>query len=294
MKTNLGADFKQYVCIYVTFSMAIDAIVERFPDAVEIMKVCSYLYADKIPAKIFSGMFRSNMDMLKSLKILQNSGLINVQIEDGERFIYLHRLLQNSIIIKVQDAAEDITLLLKASDLVHASILPSVSKDMKKMIENNTILSEHAISIISHIRHYKETKELSAGDDAKLMLSLSTLAMDCGSLHKLLCNYGEAFKMFQEALTIREAILGHQHLEGATSILQVGVMYQAKGELGKALEMVEEALTIRESILGHEHPDVAECLSRKSGLCSQDPKIELEMLKEVKEKRVIQNFYWMR
>ena len=28
------------------------------------------------------------------------------------------------------------------------------------MIENNTILSEHAISIISHIRHYKETKEL--------------------------------------------------------------------------------------------------------------------------------------
>jgi tetratricopeptide (TPR) repeat protein len=60
-----------------------------------------------------------------------------------------------------------------------------------------------------------------------------------------------------EALAIRQAILGDEHRDVATTLNNIGRVHYMKGEYDKALTLYNEALAIRRKLLGHDHLDVA-------------------------------------
>ena len=73
--------------------------------------------------------------------------------------------------------------------------------------------------------------------------------------------YAKAEPLYQEALRIRQKVLGPEHPDTATSLNNLAVLYQDMGEYAKAEPLYQEALRIRQKVLGPEHPDTAMSLN---------------------------------
>lgn len=74
-------------------------------------------------------------------------------------------------------------------------------------------------------------------------------------------DYGGAKPYLEQALTIRENVLGENHLDVAAILNILGMLFQAMDKLLKAQLCYERALHIREQILGSDHHDTATCLN---------------------------------
>ncbi|QRN99232.1 CHAT domain-containing protein [Archangium violaceum] len=79
--------------------------------------------------------------------------------------------------------------------------------------------------------------------------------------------YTEAITKGEQALTLREAVLGDSHLEVAASLSLLGDLYLRQGNHARAEPLLQRALAIREAILGPQHPDVASSLNNLAILC---------------------------
>jgi tetratricopeptide (TPR) repeat protein len=73
--------------------------------------------------------------------------------------------------------------------------------------------------------------------------------------------YSGARPLFERALAIREKVLGPEHLDTATSLHHLAVLFRTTGDLGGAQPLFERALAIYERALGSEHPDTVWCLN---------------------------------
>jgi len=72
---------------------------------------------------------------------------------------------------------------------------------------------------------------------------------------------GEALPKAEEALAMREQLLGPRSPAVAESLNMLGEVYRAQGQLDEAERIHRRALALRESVLGAQHLDVATSLS---------------------------------
>jgi CHAT domain-containing protein/Tfp pilus assembly protein PilF len=72
--------------------------------------------------------------------------------------------------------------------------------------------------------------------------------------------YTEAIAKGEQALALREAVLGGAHLEVAACLNLLGDLYGRQGEYGRAESLHARALAIYEAALGEHHPLVADSL----------------------------------
>ena len=72
--------------------------------------------------------------------------------------------------------------------------------------------------------------------------SLNNLA----ALYQAMGDYAKAEPLYQEALRIRQKVLGPEHPDTATSLNNLAELYQEMGEYAKAEPLYQEALRIRE------------------------------------------------
>ena len=78
--------------------------------------------------------------------------------------------------------------------------------------------------------------------------------------------YAKAEPLYQEALRIRQKVLGPEHPDTARSLNNLAALYLAMGEYAKAEPFFQEALRIRQKVLGPEHPDTARSLNNLAKL----------------------------
>jgi CHAT domain-containing protein/Tfp pilus assembly protein PilF len=80
--------------------------------------------------------------------------------------------------------------------------------------------------------------------------------------HQLMeeAHYAEAVPRIEQALKLREAVLGTAHPEVARCLELLGVVHRRLGNHARAQELLQRALALREAALGIEHPDVANSL----------------------------------
>ena len=78
--------------------------------------------------------------------------------------------------------------------------------------------------------------------------------------------YAKAEPLYQEALRIRQKVLGPEHPLTANSLNNLALLYQAMGEYAKAEPLLQEALRIWQKVLGSEHPDTAQSLNNLAAL----------------------------
>jgi CHAT domain-containing protein/tetratricopeptide (TPR) repeat protein len=73
--------------------------------------------------------------------------------------------------------------------------------------------------------------------------------------------YAEAVSCMSHALSIREKILGDEHLDVAKTLNKLGLLYFNQGKYTEAEPLLKRALTIREKVLGPNHTEVAKVLN---------------------------------
>lgn len=78
--------------------------------------------------------------------------------------------------------------------------------------------------------------------------------------------HDDAIRLHEQALELREQILGPEHPDVATSLSNLGLVFTDQGELARARELHERALAIRERTLGPDHPNVASSLDNLGGV----------------------------
>src|SRR5437899_4652865 len=67
--------------------------------------------------------------------------------------------------------------------------------------------------------------------------------------------YSDAIPIERRVLELREKALGSEHPETATSLNNLGELYERMGDYTKAELLLQRALKIREKVLGPEHPE---------------------------------------
>jgi tetratricopeptide (TPR) repeat protein len=93
-------------------------------------------------------------------------------------------------------------------------------------------------------------------DDPKIAASLHKI----GLLYHNWKKYDKAKLLYKHSLSIKEEVLGMEHLSVAVVINDLATVYCEEGMFNKAEPLFKRSLAIREKKLGKEHPDVADSL----------------------------------
>ena len=96
-------------------------------------------------------------------------------------------------------------------------------------------------------------------DDERSLVKAQRLMEEASNLRKK-GKYDDARALADQALAIRERVLGPDHIEVAQSLNLLAIIYDDKSDYTKAEPLNVRALSIREKTLGVDHPDVAQSL----------------------------------
>lgn len=80
--------------------------------------------------------------------------------------------------------------------------------------------------------------------------------------------YAEAIARGEQALALREAVLGGSHPDVATCLRWLGAHHLLQGNPVRAEPLLQRALALREAALGPHHPEVAQTLNTLARLYS--------------------------
>ena len=254
----LEHDHSHKIDIYTTLSMNLESILlsPLGDKAIKILNICSYLHADRIPEKLFDEMFSNKIEAKKVMSILKGYSAITIKGEGEERYLYLHRLLQDIIRSKIgltnqEDLGEAVRLVTKAM---------SYNQDqVREILEEAQPMIPHAKSLVEHCAAEKEMT-------LKLKTELSNLHHYCGQVFYTLAQYGAALKYYEESLSIRKQVFGDRHTSVAHSLNNIGMLYKTLGKHEEALKYYEESLSIYKQVFGDRHPDVATSLNNIGNL----------------------------
>ncbi len=86
--------------------------------------------------------------------------------------------------------------------------------------------------------------------------------------------YSEAQDYLQQALSIRQHVLGPEHPDVASSLNNLAMLYYNQGKYEQAEPLYQQALSIVQHVLGPEHPDVAGSLNNLALLYYNQGKYE--------------------
>ncbi|MBV9786738.1 MAG: tetratricopeptide repeat protein [Chloroflexi bacterium] len=111
------------------------------------------------------------------------------------------------------------------------------------------------LAIEPHLRFLTETAQPRA--DARA----AGLCHALGFHLWLLGVYGEAQTYLEQAVALRQRILGRNHPDTALSINNLGYVFWTEGQYTAAQGYFEQALAIRQHVLGTDHPDTTRSLN---------------------------------
>jgi tetratricopeptide (TPR) repeat protein len=91
--------------------------------------------------------------------------------------------------------------------------------------------------------------------------------------------YSEVEPLYQRSLAISEKVMGPEHPDVATILLDLALLYGKLGKYTEAEPLCQRSLAIKEKALGPEHPDVATILHNLANLyAAADKYTEAEVL----------------
>jgi tetratricopeptide (TPR) repeat protein len=90
---------------------------------------------------------------------------------------------------------------------------------------------------------------------AEQRLQYAEIISKTAEYNRKLGRYEVAVEMEEEALTIRQELLGQNHPHTLISMNNLGLVLEYQGKYEQAEEMHRQSLRLREAVLGEEHPD---------------------------------------
>lgn len=245
--------------VSTTFTLAIKAIVHRHPAVLDLLQVCALLQPDAIPEEFFrqgreylgpalEAVSSDALEWDRVVGVACSYSLVSRQPE--EQTLSLHRLVQAVLLDSMTNAEQEqwYRQVIEALDTVFLEVQPTNTEYARwKQCER---LLPHALFFLNRRTDVPE-KELT---QASLAHKMAQYLRENG-------RYVEAELLFQRALLLREQTLGSDHLDVASSLGYLAILYKDQGKYTEAEPLYHRALHIRERILGPDHPQVARLLN---------------------------------
>jgi tetratricopeptide (TPR) repeat protein len=223
----------------------------------QLFNLCAYMAPDNIPLDFVEAVSNQLPDKLPDalriglgdpleknrwMKELTEYSL--VRREGGELFI--HRLVQEVVREQLKDEPQWLDMCFELMLYVHSFDF-STAELRTQFLRR----ASHAEAAIGYAKaQYQE--------DFSRQQDIANLYAWLGRGYSEMAWYAQALSAYQEALKIREKVLGKEHPNTATVYNNIALVYRDQGDYGKALEWHEKALAIHEKALGKEHPDTAD------------------------------------
>lgn len=248
--------------VTTTFQLSLERI-EQEQGAADLLRVCALLQAEAIPEELFVAGAAHLGPQLEALGIdpasfdqviaaLRSLSLIQRQAE--RHTLSLHRLVQ-AVLLDAMTAEEREQWTRRVAAALDARF-PEVlfTTEQASWVRCERLLP-HALRVLHQMRATEES------------LTVASLAYKVAQYLLLQRGrYREAEPLFQQALRIRELILGSDHPDVARILNSLAALNALQARYREAESLYQRALHIREHALRSDHPDVARLLNNLAEL----------------------------
>jgi len=246
-----GGIISDHPSVATTFSLAFKQVADRSPAAADLIRVCAFLAPDAIPEEVFTLVGAAELgDNLA--KLLTSSLEFVLAIKEAGRFslidrnpanqsINIHRLVQEV----VKNDMDDATQRLWAERTIRAMAQSFLIIENDEWPRREWVLA-HAQVCIEHVKKWQlEFPE------AALWFHFNGYY-----LHKY-TRYVEAETFYQQALAMREKMLGPEHRDVVATLSHLARNYYAQGQFAQSESLWWQILEISKKTLDPMHPDLA-------------------------------------
>ena len=137
----------------------------------------------------------------------------------------------------------------------------SLNKSKRPTIWATALVSLLSVGLITPLPTLGQTTIAQQQESAQAQLAKAEQLSQQAWVLKEQGKYSEAISLAQEALRIRQEVLGEEHPDVANSLNNLALLYQLMGRYQQAEPLYNQALEMDRRLLGEEHPDVAETLN---------------------------------
>jgi len=235
--------------VLMTFWLSWEQIQTCDPLAGQILQFCAFLAPEQIPEQLVWEGIDDTIDHLKreeALGLLHRYSLI----ERREALLSLHRLVQE--VMQEVLAEEEREQWMHRAVLAVNAAFPDVDHETWPLCE---FLLPHALLGTKWTLLLKQKRH----EGARLLAETGRYLAERGQ-------YREAEPLLQQALSMREKLLGSTHLHTATSLNDLALLYKHQGRYGEAEPLLQRALSIWEEQPGTVHPEVVAYLNNLAAL----------------------------
>jgi tetratricopeptide (TPR) repeat protein len=232
--------------VFQTFQLSFSRLPET---SKQLLQYCAMLDPAAIPEEILMELLSLDALALNArLKPALSYGLL--QRNADSKTLSLHRLVGEVLLLELTDH----TVRELAEPLVNAvdALFPSVKFENWQQCER---LLSSGLECADWITKYN----LSSETTARLLSQLGYYLNDKG-------DYARALPLYEQALEIRQTVLGENHPDTASSLNNLAMLYYSEGDYARALPLFEQALAIRQTVSGENHPETASSLNNLAEL----------------------------
>jgi tetratricopeptide (TPR) repeat protein len=243
--------------VSTTFTLAITTVARRHPAALDLLHVCALLQPDAIPEELFrqGGKHLGARVEAACCDPLEWDHVVSIACaysllarQPEEQTLSLHRLVQAVLLDTMGEAERKrwSTQVIEALDAIFPEIRPTTEYALRKLCNR----------ILSHALHC-----LLPAESSEESLAFASLTSKAAHALDERGQYAEAESLYLRALQVREQALGPNHLQVASSLHYLALLYWKQGKYIKAEPLNLRALQIREQVLGPDHLEVAGSLN---------------------------------
>jgi tetratricopeptide (TPR) repeat protein len=220
-----------------TWHISFDQIRRQDPLAAEYLSLIACFDRIEIPQSLFA--FKGSLiQQVKALGTLIGYAFITErQGKDRERFFDMHRLVHMASVWWLEEHSEKATWAVAAVARLE-ELVPYGGHERKEVW--TTYLS-HAMHVAGLEEVVKDTVRASLLDRI-------------GRCQTSLGQYSTAEATHRQASSLRERVLGIDHLDTLISMSNLAGVLDRQGKYKEAEAMIRQILTLREKVLGPEHP----------------------------------------
>lgn len=240
--------------VYATVSLAFEKVVQAHPAAADILRLCTFLYPDAIPEEIFTeGYFHllpapqpttSRLFQFdEALAVLRTYSLVRRNPDAAT--VTVHRVVQ-AVLREHMDEPFCRRWATRAVLAVNAAFPESQQVETWPRCQR---CLAHALTCIPLIESYA----MLSPEAGRLMHQVAAYLFEHA-------RYQEAERLFQQAIALRERVIGPDDPDTLLSLYGLGKSYRASGKYELAEGVLQRVYAVQERVLGADHEETAKSL----------------------------------
>ena len=257
--------------VATTWSLSFQQIEQQSPAAADLLRLCAFLAPDAIPEELLTrgaaelgavlgDAAADPFELDKALEVLRRYSLVR---RDGSmHMLSIHRLVQAVL----KESLDQQTQHLWAERTVQA-VNASFPEIGSGTVENRQYYMQYYLPHVQECATLITQYHLDFPDAARLLYQAGAFLYFHGF-------HPQSQALHQQALAIREQVLGSDHPAVAESLNVLAMLARLQGDYEQAEGFHRQALAIREKTLGPDHPATAMSLNNLGVLYRSQGKYE--------------------